>query len=173
MSASAIVYQDAPLDTGCIAQFIAAAWVLLPPGPAGQVLASQGPGLPLAWETAAGQPTGNDLQQYYSPPAVATWTGTVTLNLSNNNLFVGTLSGNTTLAFAGGDAGQPITIYAAQAASGGPFTLTFPASVVAWSGSPYSAPSMPVTAGAYLLANLRCLPGGSTFVGSWAGNTNS
>lgn len=176
MSFSVVPQDSGPAQSpvrGTIAAFDGQNWQGLPPGASTQVLTldpTQKTGVKWAPPGGSLPTTGLELDQYFSTPAVASWTGTVTLNLANNNLFVGTLSGNTTLAFTGGNNGQPVFIYAQQAASGGPYSITFPGSVAAWFGSPYTAPAMPSTASAYLAAMLREISTG-VYMGHWAGNS--
>ena len=94
--------------------------------------------------------------------------GTATLNLVNGNSFTLTLSENTTIAIsnppAADECGQ-VVIKIAQASTGGPFTVTWPASVKWPNGS---APTMTTTADGEDIYILKTWDEGTTWYGNYA-----
>src|ERR1700722_4450626 len=82
-------------------------------------------------------------------------TGTVTFDLSQSNKQTVTLTQNATAALSNPTTGQTFTLYFIQAASGGPFTLSF-FSGITWIGTA-GAPTMPTTAGAILEVIFECM----------------
>lgn len=106
------------------------------------------------------------------PPVVPSGTsGTITLNLATGNWFVpAACTAAFTLAISNAVVGgPPFYIDLTQAASGGPFAVTW-FGTITWVGAPYTAPTMPNTASARLTAVFRCT-GTGTFDGWWTGNT--
>lgn len=93
-------------------------------------------------------------------------TGSVTLNLTNGNVFNVTMTGNTTFTFSGATSGKAcaFTLYLKQDGAGGR-VVTWPGSVK-WSGG---APSLTTTASAVDVLVFESLDGGSNWFGSLVG----
>ena len=93
-------------------------------------------------------------------------TGATILNLANGNIFVATLTGNTTYTFSGATAGKACSfaLYNTQNATGG-YTTTWPASVK-WSGG---APTLTTTANSVDILVFETINGGTTWYGSLVG----
>lgn len=93
-----------------------------------------------------------------SPALTATWTGNViipTVTVASANTLIRSLSGNTTItSLANGTAnlGYTISFVLRQAASGGPFTFTWPGNIE-WANDA-SPPAMPTVASAELIVHL-------------------
>lgn len=135
-----------------------------------------GTGVYLGWLAAPIVPsalptTGLTIQQSIKPTSTAADGSTITFNLGTSDRWTTQLGGNRTLALSGATAGQEFYLTIQQAASGGPYTPTW-FSGISWFGSPYSAPSMPTTASAYLSARFYCVTPG-TYFGYWTGNSAS
>ena len=76
----------------------------------------------------------------------------LTLNLANEQHKWGrqSLNANCTITLSGGVAGRHLVVSFQQAATGGPFTITWP--TMKWRGG--SAPTMPTTAAALMLVTI-------------------
>lgn len=100
--------------------------------------------------------------------AVTSSAGTATLNCVNGNSFTLTLSENTTIAlsnFPPADELGQIVIKIKQAASGGPYTVTWPAAVLWPNGA---APTMTTTADGEDIYILKSWDEGTTVYGNYA-----
>jgi hypothetical protein len=124
--------------------------------------------------TAAQLPTtGLTVTQHIAAVIVPTGTsGTITMNLALGDWQVpAQCTAAFTLALSNPTVGQTFRVILTQAASGGPFAVTW-FSGITWVGSPYTAPTMPATAGALLEAVFECT-GTGVYIGHWLGNSNS
>lgn len=135
------------------------------PSASGQILTDQGNAADPSFAS-----TGIKLAQHYGVITATNSNGTQTLNLAASDWFsLASLTGNTTLAVANATNGQQFTIEAQQ--SNGNYSLTF-FSGITWFGSPYSAPTMPVTNGAWLAATIKTT-GTNTYHGWTLGTSNA
>jgi hypothetical protein len=102
----------------------------------------------------------------------STATGTVTLNLTNGNVFNLTLTGNVTLVFSGATSGKACSFatYLKQDATGSR-VVTWPASSVKWSGG--SPPSLSSAPNSVDVVVFESLDGGTTWYGSLVGTAFS
>ncbi len=93
-------------------------------------------------------------------------TGVTTLDLANGNIFVATLTSNTTYAFSGATAGKACSfaLYNTQNATGG-FTVTWP-TTVKWSGG---APVLTTMASSVDILVFETIDGGASWYGSLVG----
>ena len=106
--------------------------------------------------------------------------GTITLNLANGDFFVpAQCTGNFTLALSNPPSSgyaQVFGVALTQAASGGPYSVTWfqtgASTAITWIGSPYTAPTMPTTAGGVLRAVFEYVSS-SVIYGYWLGNSTA
>ncbi len=115
--------------------------------------------------------TGLEITSHYGAIVVPSGTsGTITLDLATGDWQApAAATGNFTLALSSSTVGQQFTVVLEQAASGGPYAVTW-FSGITWVGAPYTAPTMPATASAYLVATFKCLSSG-VYLGWWLGNS--
>jgi hypothetical protein len=120
--------------------------------------------------TIAVPATGLVVTQHTSPTTVDTEAaGAVTCNLATSDWHRVVLSANLTISLSNPTVDQQFTMVLQQAASGGPYTVTW-FSGISWVGTPYTAPAMPTTASAYLTATFKCISTG-VYLGWWTGNS--
>ena len=96
----------------------------------------------------------------------------VTVNLATSDWHLIVLTGSiTTFTLSNPTVGQQFTIDFQQAASGGPYVVTtwFTGTII-WMGAPYTAPSMPTTASAYMTCTFKCISSG-VYQAWWLGNS--
>ena len=127
--------------------------------------------------TVAGVNTGVTINQHTTAPVVLSGTsGTQVMDLSTSDLFTlpGAMTGNITLTFANPPAGgltQTFRFLAQQAASGGPFSLSYPTAVV-WVGSS-TAPDMTKVAAGQTMELVFTYVSSSLILGHLPGVTNT
>jgi len=116
--------------------------------------------------------TGLEIAQHYGPIGAGTPGATITFNLATNDTWQVQLGANSAIAVANPTVGQQFTAIIQQAAAGGPYSVTswLAGSTVIWLGAPYTAPTMPVTAGAYLTCTFRTI-GAGVYLAWWLGNS--
>jgi hypothetical protein len=129
-------------------------------------------GAPVINGGALGTPTSGDVSAANQCTlTTATITGATTLDLSKNRCYVWTLSGNATINASGAVAGMVADVIFVQAASGGPYTVTW--------GTGFSTPSgfaVDSTASAKTAASVFVESGGTTydvFAGSASGGSGT
>ena len=103
---------------------------------------------------------GIQIDQYVTPYTTVADAATITCNWAASNHFQATLGGNRTIAQSNETTDQTSTIKITQAASGGPYTATF-AGTISWYTPTFTAPTMPITAGASMYVMLRCTGAGT------------
>jgi hypothetical protein len=103
----------------------------------------------------------------------------ITFNLALGNIQSVTLSSNSTLVFSGAAVGQQFTLNLQQAASGGPYSLTWPATAsvpygtgITWMTPTYAAPPMPATASGVITLSFLCT-GSGAYLGYYCGQSAS
>ena len=127
--------------------------------------------------TVAGVNTGVTINQHTTAPVVLSGTsGTQVMDLSTGDLFTlpGAMTGNITLTLANPPAGgltQTFRFLAQQAASGGPFSLSYPTAVV-WVGSS-TAPDMTKVAAGQTMELVFTYISSSLILGHLPGVTNT
>ena len=105
---------------------------------------------------------------------------TITLNLAAGNYqTIAALGGNRTIAFSGATVGQRFVLNLQQAASGGPYSPTWPATAsapygtgITWMTPTYAAPPMPATASGVLTVAFLCT-GSGAYLGYFVGASAS
>ncbi len=97
--------------------------------------------------------------------------GTWTADLAESDWHLCSLDADVTIVIENVTVGQQFTLVAQQAASGGAHAISswFDGTIV-WVASPYTAPSMPSTASAYLVATFKCIAAG-VYLAWWLGNS--
>jgi hypothetical protein len=104
-------------------------------------------------------------------PSAGVWT----VDCSASDYHKTTLAANTTFVISNATTDQNIILRVQQAASGGPYTLTFTGTgitTITWMTSNFSAPTMPTTANGVLCVLLRCT-GAGTYDGFLSGTSAS
>jgi hypothetical protein len=86
----------------------------------------------------------------------------VTVNLATSDWHQVVLNANiTSFTLSNPKVGQQFTLIFQQAASGGPYSVTtWFTGTINWMGYPFTAPSMPATASAYLVVTFKCISSG-------------
>ena len=98
--------------------------------------------------------------------------GAVTCNLATSDWHLVVLNANVSISISNPTVGQQFVIILQQAASGGPYSISsWFSGTINWMGSPYTAPSMPATASAYLAVTFKCISSG-VYLAWWTGNSN-
>jgi len=98
--------------------------------------------------------------------------GAVTCNLATSDWHLVVLNANVSISISNPTVGQQFVIVLQQAASGGPYSISsWFSGTINWMGSPYTAPSMPATASAYLAVTFKCISSG-VYLAWWTGNSN-
>ncbi len=121
--------------------------------------------------TAAQLPTtGLTITEHSAAIIVPTGTsGTITMNLALGDWQVpAQLTGNATLALSNPTVGQTFRVILQQSTAGTAVLTWF--SGITWIGAPYTAPTLPATASAYLEAIIECI-GSGVYLGHWLGNS--
>jgi Repeat of unknown function (DUF5907) len=141
-------------------------------GSTGQLLAVVS-GSP-AWSS-----TGLVITQSSSAIIAATPGSTITFNLALGNIQSVTLGANSTLVFSGATIGQQFVLNLQQAASGGPYSPTWPATAsapygtgITWMTPTYAAPPMPATASGVITLSFLCT-GSGAYLGYYCGQSAS
>ena len=98
--------------------------------------------------------------------------GAVTCNLATSDWHLVVLNANVSLSISNPTVGQQFVLVFQQAPSGGPYSISsWFSGTINWMGSPYTAPSMPATASAYLAVTFKCISSG-VYLAWWTGNSN-
>ena len=98
--------------------------------------------------------------------------GAVTCNLATSDWHLVVLNANVSVSISNPTVGQQFVLVFQQAASGGPYSISsWFSGTINWMGSPYTAPSMPATASAYLAVTFKCISSG-VYLAWWTGNSN-
>ena len=98
--------------------------------------------------------------------------GAVTCNLATSDWHLVVLNANVSVSISNPTVGQQFVLVFQQAASGGPYSISsWFSGTINWMGSPYTAPSMPATALAYLAVTFKCISSG-VYLAWWTGNSN-
>ena len=146
-------------------------------GTVGSGTAGQLAGYVASGTAVSGVNTGVTINQHTVAPVVLSGTsGTQTLDLSTGDLFTlpGAMTGNITLALANPPTSgltQTFRFLAKQAASGGPFSLSYPGAVV-WVGSS-TAPDMTKVAANQTMELVFTYVSSSLILGHYPGTTNT
>jgi len=111
-----------------------------------------------------------DIRYGATAGTIASATGTENLTLSTAATWNVTLAGNTTFAIEGpaSPAVQSLTVYVTQAASGGPYSVTWPGTVTWFGGTP--PPVSTSAAGALTVVTLQTINGGTSWYGGIVSN---
>ena len=133
-------------------------------GTSGRPLLDQGSGTDPAFLS-----TGVKIDSHFGAITTDADGATITFNMATSDQHEVTLGGNRTLAVSNMTNGQRLDVRIQQAASGGPYAITW-FSGITWIGSPFTAPVMPTTASAWLTAVILQRSSGSYF-GWWLGNS--
>ncbi len=121
--------------------------------------------------TVGAGPTGLMITQHAGTITTDTESaGAVTCNLATSDWHLVVLNANVAIAVSNPTVGQQFTIVLQQASTAYSVTSWFTGSTVNWVGSPYSAPTMPATNGAYLTATFKCISSG-VYLAWWLGNS--
>ncbi len=113
------------------------------------------------------QPTQVEIDSHFGAITADADASTVTFDLSVTDRHSVVLGGNRTLAVSNATVGQQFTLLL-QNDSSARTPVWF--SGITWIGSPYTAPTMPSTASAYLTATFLCIAT-NTYLGWWLGNS--
>ena len=123
--------------------------------------------------------TGLTITQSAGSIIAATPGSTITFNLALGNVQSVTLGANSTLVFSGATVGQRFILNIQQAASGGPYSVTWPSTAsspygtgITWMTPTYAAPAMPATASGVITLAFLCT-GSGAYLGYYSGQSAS
>ena len=117
--------------------------------------------------------TGLEVDSHYGVITTDTESsGAITVNLATSDWHLIVFTGNiTSFTLSNVTVGQQFTLAFMQAASGGPYGVSsWFSGTINWVGSPYSAPTAPTTASAYMICTFKCISSG-VYLAWWLGNT--